>query len=105
MKEFKRGTPAYGAALGALFVVIGALLLTIGFWKTLLLAALFALGFFLGTVNNKGEFLREAANRVIPQKQPSVIDFRQEVAREQEQQAERPEEQPEEQNAVREEEE
>ena len=88
MNQFKKGTPAYGLALGTLCVLAGILLLTIGFWKTLLLAALFAAGYFFGTVENKGDFIREAANRVIPKKETEVIDFRSEISREQEQQTE-----------------
>ncbi len=88
MNQFKKGTPAYGLALGILFVLTGILLLTIGFWKTLLLAALFAVGYFLGTVENKGDFIREAANRMIPKKEAEVIDFRSEISKEQEQQTE-----------------
>ena len=84
--NLKRGTPGFGIALGAVLVALGALVMLIGFWKTLALAALFAVGYFLGTVENKSEFMKNAANKLIPDKEAKVIDFRSELAREQEQQ-------------------
>ncbi len=89
--NLKKGTPAYGIVIGIAFSVCGVLLLTIGFWKTVLLAVLFAVGYFCGTVENKGEFLREKANRLIPQKESKVIDFRNELVKEQEEQMARAE--------------
>ena len=83
--NLKRGTPAYGILIGAALAALGALVMLIGFWKTLILAALFAIGYFLGTVENKSEFMKNAANRLIPDKEAKVIDFKTEVAREQEQ--------------------
>ena len=59
MKNFKRGTPAFGLFLGGLFLICGALILWLGFWRTLLLAALFAVGYFLGAVGNKTEFVKD----------------------------------------------
>ena len=84
MNQFKRGTPLFGLFLGVVFLLIGTLLLTIGFWKTLLLSALFAVGYFLGAVHNKGAFFRNVANRVIPEKKEETIDVRETVTREQE---------------------
>ena len=49
------------------------------------LAVLFAVGYFLGTVENKSEFMKNAANKLIPDKEAKVIDFKTELAREQEQ--------------------
>ena len=83
--NMKRGTPGYGIIIGAALVALGALVMLIGFWKTLILAALFAIGYFLGTVENKSEFMKNAANRLIPDKEAKVIDFKTELAREQEQ--------------------
>ena len=84
MKEFKRGTPAFGVCLGFLFVVAGVLLMTIGFWKTLLFAALFAAGYFLGAVKDKSRFLKDTVNRVVPEKKNENINFREEITRMQE---------------------
>ena len=83
--NMKRGTPGYGIAIGAALVALGALVMLIGFWKTVILAVLFAVGYFLGTVENKSEFMKNAANKLIPDKEAKVIDFKTELAREQEQ--------------------
>ena len=83
--NMKRGTPGYGILIGAAMVALGALVMLIGFWKTLILAVLFAVGYFLGTVENKSEFMKNAANKLIPDKEAKVIDFKTELAREQEQ--------------------
>ena len=83
MNQFKRGTPTFGIALGALLAGIAALWMAIGFWRTLLLAALFALGYFLGASDNAADAIRRAANRVIPKKEPQTIDLRSEIVREQ----------------------
>ena len=82
--NMKRGTPIYGIVIGAALVALGALVMLIGFWKTLILAVLFAVGYFLGTVENKSEFMKNAANKLIPDKEAKVIDFKTELAREQE---------------------
>ena len=84
--EFKRGTPLFGILIGAALVALGALVMIIGFWKTLALCALFGVGYFLGTVENKGEFMKNAANKLIPDKEAKVIDLKSELAREQENQ-------------------
>ena len=82
--NLKKGTPACGLILGTVLVVLGALVMWIGFWKTLLLALLFALGYFLGAIDKKKEFLKNTANRLIPEKEIKVIDFKKEVKKEQE---------------------
>ena len=60
MKSFKKGTPAFGVLLGCVFVGAAALIMWIGFWRTLLLAVLFCAGYFLGAVDKKGDYVREA---------------------------------------------
>ena len=82
--KLKPGTPAMGIVLGLGLVCAGALVMLIGFWKTLILLALVGVGFFIGTVKNKQEFIRNAANKIIPAKEAKVIDIKQEIAREQE---------------------
>lgn len=82
--EFKRGTPGFGILVGGIFVALGALVMLIGFWKALVLCVLFGVGYFLGTVENKGEFMKNAANKLIPDKEAKVIDLKSELAREQE---------------------
>ena len=82
--NIKRGTPGFGILVGAALVALGALGMLIGFWKTLVLGILFGVGFFLGTVENKTEFMKNAANKLIPDKEAKVIDLKSELAREQE---------------------
>ena len=82
--KFKRGTPAFGILLGILFVVAGLLWMKLGFWRTVLLAVLFAAGYFIGVVENKTQALKDVVNRAIPDKKPTPIDVRETVTREQE---------------------
>ena len=84
MMNLKKGTPLFGLVLGAALVMLGALVMLIGFWKTLVHCILFAIGYFLGTVENKSEFMKNAANKLIPDKEAKVIDLKSELAREQE---------------------
>ena len=84
MKKLKMGTPLMGVVLGAALVAAAALIMIIGFWKALILMALFGIGYFIGTVDNKQEFVRNAANRIIPAKEAKVIDLKSEIARDQE---------------------
>ena len=81
MKKPKMGTPMMGVAVGAALVAIAALIMIIGFWKVLILLILFGIGYFIGTVENKQEFIKEAANRIIPAKEAKVIDLKSEIAR------------------------
>ena len=82
--NLKKGTPAYGLLLGGVLTLVGALVMIIGFWKTLILCLLFGLGYFLGTVENKREFMKTTANKLIPDKEVKVIDLKSELLREQE---------------------
>ena len=82
--NLKKGTPAYGIAFGLGLVLIGALVMIIGFWRTLVLCILFGAGYFLGTVENKREFMKNTANKLIPDKEVKVIDLKSELIREQE---------------------
>ena len=84
--NLKKGTPLFGLALGAILTLVGVLVMAIGFWKTLVLCLLFAVGYFLGTVENKREFMKNAANKLIPDKEVKVIDLKSELKREQEMQ-------------------
>ena len=82
MKRPEKGTPAMGLAVGLGLVGAAALVMLIGFWKTLILVLLFGIGYFIGTVDNKQEFIKDAANRIIPAKEAKVIDIKSEIARE-----------------------
>lgn len=63
------GTPACALACTVGGVVIAALLLTIGLWKTLFVAAMALLGLFLGGVKDKHSFVRDLANKIFPAKE------------------------------------
>ena len=82
--NLKKGTPQFGIAMGLGLVLLGVLVMAIGFWKTLVLGILFAAGYFLGTVDNKREFMKTTANKLIPDKEAKVIDLKNELKREQE---------------------
>jgi uncharacterized membrane protein len=81
MKNLKMGTPLAGVVCGLALVAIAALVMLFGFWKVLLLVVLFAIGYFVGTVENKQEFIKDAANRIIPAKEAHMIDIKSEIAR------------------------
>ena len=83
MKKLKMGTPLMGLAIGAALAAIAALIMIIGFWKVLILVRLFGIGYFIGTVDNKQEFIKDAANKIIPAKEAKVIDIKSEIARDQ----------------------
>ena len=83
--NLKKGTPAFGIACGAVLTLLGALVMIIGFWKAFALCVLFGLGYFFGTVENKRDFVKNTANKLIPDKEIKVIDFKTELKREQEQ--------------------
>ena len=83
MKKLKMGTPAMGLLIGTALVAVAALIMLIGFWKVLVLLLLFGIGYFAGTVENKQEFIKNAANKIIPAKEAKVIDLKSEIAREQ----------------------
>ena len=81
MKNLKMGTPSMGIAIGLGLVGVAVLIMLIGFWKALLLLVLFAIGYFVGTVENKQEFIKDTANKIIPAKEAKVIDIKSEIAR------------------------
>ena len=60
------GTPACGLLCAVLGAVLAALLLTIGFWKTVFVAALTFAGAFIGGVEDKPEAVKKFINRVLP---------------------------------------
>ena len=60
------GTPACGIFCGIVGAIVAVLLLTIGFWKTVLVAFLCAAGAFIGGVKDKSAFLKNAVNKLFP---------------------------------------
>ena len=84
MKKLKMGTPLMGIILGLILVALAVLVMLIGFWKVLILVCLFGVGYFIGSVGNIGEFVKDKANRIIPEKrEPQPINLKAEIAREQ----------------------
>ncbi len=62
------GTPQCSLTYAVLGAVIAALLLIIGFWKTLFILVFAAAGALLGGISNKKETVRSAINRRFPSK-------------------------------------
>ena len=83
MKKLKMGTPLMGIVLGLILVALGVLVMLVGFWKVLILVCLFGVGYFVGTIENPGDFVRDKANRIIPDKRAQPINLKEEIAREQ----------------------
>ena len=84
MKKLKMGTTAMGIFLGCVLAAFGALAMLIGFWRVLLLACLFGIGYFVGTIENVGRFVRDNVNKLVPDKSAKPINIRNDLAREQE---------------------
>lgn len=64
----RMGTPLCGVVLGIVGVVVALMLLFIGFWRTLLVALFFAVGYFIGATSNKSETIKSVINRLLPPK-------------------------------------
>ena len=65
---FKAGTPECAIFSGAAAMVLGLLLLTVGFWNTVWIALFGVIGGFLGGVKDKKQMLKNVLNRIIPDK-------------------------------------
>lgn len=83
MKKLRMGTPLMGVVLGLVLVLLGVLVMLIGFWKVLILAALFGIGYFIGNIEHPGNYVKETANRIIPDKRAQPINLKEEITREQ----------------------
>lgn len=66
---FKIGTVECAVFFGAAAMVLALLFLLVGFWQTLLIAALVLVGVFLGGVKDKKDWIRNLVNRLFPPKQ------------------------------------
>lgn len=64
----KVGTPECAVFSGAVAMVLALLLLTIGFWKTLLVALCVCVGVFVGGVEDKQKMISRVVNRLFPPK-------------------------------------
>ena len=67
---FHVGTPECAIFFSVVAMVLAILLLSIGFWRTLLVAALALLGGVLGGVKDKKEWIRAKVNRLFPAREP-----------------------------------
>ncbi len=68
----KIGTPECAVFLALVAMLAAILLLLIGFWGTVLIAACIALGAFIGGVRDKKKALRDFVNRLFPAREPGV---------------------------------
>ena len=66
---FKVGTPECAITFAVIAMVLALLFLLLGFWQTLLIAALIVVGAFVGGVKDKKEWIRNAVNHLFPPKQ------------------------------------
>lgn len=69
----KPGTTGGKICYGAVFFVIGIMFVCLGFWKTLLVLALTALGVLIGSADTLGKAVAKVADRVIPPKNQKVV--------------------------------
>lgn len=65
----KIGTPECAIFFAVVAMVLAVLFLMVGFWQTLLIAALALLGAFMGGIRDKKDWIRNAVNRLFPPKQ------------------------------------
>lgn len=65
---FRTGTPRCGILCAALGALVALMLLYLGFLRTLFVALLAAVGYFLGAESNKAETLKKMVNRLFPPK-------------------------------------
>lgn len=67
-KTLTIGTPLCGLIFAIAGAVLALLLIFLGFWKTLLVAVLAGVGYFLGAVANKPEAMKQLLNKLFPPK-------------------------------------
>jgi len=68
MNKWKIGTPECGILFGLIGALIALMLLFIGFWRTVFVALLFAVGYFIGSSKDKAETIRAFINKRFPPK-------------------------------------
>lgn len=68
MEKFRIGTPLCGVVCAALGALLALMLLYMGFWRTLFVAALAAAGYFVGASKDKAEALKNGINKLFPPK-------------------------------------
>lgn len=70
---FKPGTNAGKLSFGLLFLILGVLFVSIGFWKTLLIAALTCVGVFIGSEKSIGKATAKLIDKIYPPKNQKVV--------------------------------
>lgn len=68
MDKFRTGTPLCGIICAALGALLALMLLYMGFWRTLFVIILAAIGYFIGASKDKGEAVKSTINKVFPPK-------------------------------------
>ena len=63
------GTAECAIFYAVLAMILALLFLALGFWKTVLIAALVCVGLFLGGVKNKKQWITDKINQLFPPKQ------------------------------------
>ena len=66
MEKWKIGTPQCGIICGAIGALIALMLLFLGFWRTVFVAVLFGLGYFIGSSKDKAESVKRVINKAFP---------------------------------------
>jgi uncharacterized membrane protein len=69
----KPGTTGGKVFYGLVFFVIGLMFVVLGFWKTLLVLALTALGVLIGSAETLGKAVAKVVDCVIPPKNQKVV--------------------------------
>ncbi len=70
---FNPGTLAGKFSFGLLFFLFGLLLVSLGFWKTLLIAGLTLVGVFIGSAETIGKATAKLIDRIYPPKNGKVV--------------------------------
>lgn len=65
---FRVGTPQCGLLTGLLGIALALMLLFLGFWRTLVIALFFVVGYALGAFTNKTESIKGFINKIFPPK-------------------------------------
>ena len=64
------GTPECAVFCASVAMVLALLFLLVGFWRTVLIAALMAIGAFSGGVKNKKQWFADRINKIFPAPKP-----------------------------------
>ncbi len=69
----KPGTTGGKVFYGAVFFIIGLMLVNYGFWKTLLVVILTALGVVIGSAETLGKAIGKVIDSIVPPKNQKVV--------------------------------